>query len=191
MILICCLMAIFMLTKAQTNLETDNTDSAFWYKKFDRLNGLKIKPHGSTNQKEFVHQFVLHKGRLDNAFAYLKYTDLLSLEPGRFPINSDNVYAIVTASASKDFDQTRWEAHRNYAGIHYMISGEEKISIASVNGVTIVTHYDPSKDIAFYDASGKFNLANQSVFFIFFQQLDAHRPGIKLFESKKEKKIVI
>ncbi len=199
MILMCCLLATFILAYPQKKSEVSNADTASWtkkkaaewYKKLDWLNGLKIKPSGSVNQKEFAHQYHLHKQRWDKAFAYLKSTDLSSLEPGKFPIDSDEVYAIVTVSGSKDFNQTKWEAHHNYADIHYMISGEEKIGIASVNGATIVTSYDPAKDIAFYNATGKFYLANQGVFFIFFPQLDAHRPGIKVPESGKEKKIVI
>jgi len=191
--------ATFTLIKAQTNLEVTKVDTASWtkkkaigwYNKFDWLNGLKIKPHGTVNQKEFAHQYHLHKQRWDKAFAYLKSADLSSLEPGRYPIDGNNVYAIVTTSASLDYDQTKWEMHHSYADIHYKINGEEKIGIAPVAGSSIIKAYDPIKDIAFYKAKGKFYLSDQRFFFIIFPLLDVHQPGIKVSGSDKEKKLVI
>jgi len=125
------------------------------------------------------------------AFAYLKNTDLTALKVGRFQVWGDSVYVTVTESASKDSALTRWEGHKNYADIHYMITGKEKIGVGPLKGAKNIVPYDEIKDIGFYETQGKFYEASSQVFFIFFPNLDAHRPGVKVPDGGTEKKLVI
>lgn len=161
-----------------------------WYKSREWLNGLKLSPHKSVNKAEFAHQYQLRKEWWDKAFAYLKETDLSRLKLGDHPIVGEDVFARVTEGPTKAFKDTKWEAHRNYVDIHYVISGQEKIGIAPFSTATVVQEYDPVKDIGFYNATGKLYQSSPGTFFIAFPE-DAHRPGIKAEGSNEIKKVVI
>jgi YhcH/YjgK/YiaL family protein len=161
-----------------------------WYKHKDWLNGLKLTPHESVNINEFTLQYHLNKAYWDKAFAFLKEHDLKTLAKGRYQIDGDNVYAMVTEDPSKDFDKTTWESHRKYIDIQSVITGEEKIGVYPVTKATITKEYDTTKDLANYSADGKLYSATPGTFFIFFPS-DAHRPNITPGGNLVVKKIVI
>ena len=92
---------------------------------------------------------------------------------------------------TKDEENTRFEAHRKYADIQYLISGQEKIGISPLEKSTVTIPYNEEKDICFLHSDVKnYRLANSEKFFIFFPD-DAHRPGMKAGEKEWVKKIVI
>ena len=161
-----------------------------WYKEKSWLNGLKRSPHKSINKVEFARQYQANKMWWDKAFAYLRETDLAKLQPGRYAIDGENVFAIVSEGLTKELDKTMWEAHKNYQDIHFVINGKEKIGITPVASASITKEYDVSKDIAFYTSEGKYYLSDTNNFFIAFTE-DAHRPGVKAEGSDTVKKVVI
>ena len=126
----------------------------------------------------------------DKAFAFLKEHDLDQLAPGKYPIDGDEVYAMVTENPTKDMDQTNWESHRKYVDLQYVIRGKEKIGVAPVAKATVTREYDDAKDLANYKSEGKFYVARPGTFFLFFPQ-NAHRPNVKVDGSEKDKKIVV
>ncbi len=168
--------------------QTKATDR--WYAEKSWLNGIQRTPHESIDKQEFVKQYNQNKALWDKAFAYLKETDLVNIKPGRYAIEGENVFALVTEGATKDLDKTRWEAHKNYIDIHAVIRGKETMGIAPVSGAVISQEYDASKDIAFYTSEGKYYTSDTGNFFIAFTR-DAHRPGIKADGADSVKKVVI
>jgi len=165
--------------------QTDNLyDGRTW------LNGLQMQPHSSIDKATFERQYKLHKDYWDKAFAFLKNSNLQTMAPGRYAIDGDNVYAMITENPTKDLDSTKWESHRNYIDLQSVISGEEKIGVAPVNGLTVIMPYDAGKDLANYSGNGTFYTANPGTFFLFFPQ-DAHRPNVTTGGNQPDKKIVI
>lgn len=125
------------------------------------------------------------------AFDYLKNTDLAALNTGRYFLKSDSLIVIVDEYNTKNPEETKYEAHKKYIDIQYLIKGEEKIGVSKLQKDSkVVISYDETKDIAFYDmAEENYRTANSSVFFIFFPE-DAHRPCVKTDENSPVKKIV-
>lgn len=115
---------------------------------------------------------------------------LTKLAPGKYPIDGDNVYASVTYDPTKDFDKSRWESHKKYTDLQYVISGEEKIGMKPADKLTVTQPYDEEKDIAHYSGPGKIYLAKPRTFFLFFPGT-AHRPNITMNGNKPDQKIVI
>lgn len=161
-----------------------------WYNQKDWLNGLARTPHPSVNKQEFAKQYQAGKELWDKAFNYLRQTDFVNLKPGKYAIDGENVFALVSEGATKELDKTMWEAHKNYQDIHFVISGKEKIGITPVTSATISKEYDASKDIAFFTSKGKYYVSSPENFFIVFTQ-DAHRPGVKTEGADTVKKVVI
>ncbi len=186
---ICFITLSFLSINAQPN-NGSNKEIRSWYNSREWLNGLKLKPHKSVNKQEFSKQYHLNKIWWEKAFSYLKETDLAALKPGKHLIDGENVFATVSEGPTKDLVQTKWEAHKKYLDIHYVIEGKEKIGIAPVSSASVLQEYDSAKDIAFYTSKGKYFQSSPGTFFIAFPT-DAHRPGVKAKGYDKIKKIVI
>jgi len=161
-----------------------------WFKQKDWSNGWKVEPDKSINIQEFAWQYHQNKKYWDEAFKFLQSHDLKTLAKGRYPIDSNFVYANVTEDPSRDFDKTNWESHRRYVDLQYVIDGEEKIGVFPAVKAQLIKPYDENKDVANYVADGPLQSATPQVFFLFFPT-DAHRPNITPGGNKVVKKIVI
>jgi len=162
-----------------------------WFNDGEWGNGLKLKAHESVDKVEFATQYHKNKALWDKAMAYLKNTNLDSIAVGKYPIEGDALFATVTENPTKDFDQTKWESHKKYIDIQYIIRGKEKMGIAPQATATVTTPYDETKDVANYSSNeGKFFEAVPGTFFIFFPR-DAHRPNTKIEGCDRDKKIVL
>ena len=161
-----------------------------WAEDREWANGSTVKLTPSVNYVEFAKQYHANKAAWDKAFAFLTNPKLDTLKPGKYVIDGDNVYAMISDGPTKDFDKSAWESHKNYIDLHYVISGTEKIGAAPVASAKVTVPYDAAKDIANYTAEGKFYEAVPGEFFLFFPS-DAHRPGIKNGNIDHDKKLVI
>jgi biofilm protein TabA len=178
------------LATAQTTVKEINK----WYNSHAWLHGIDRKPSPTINKAEFAKQYKAHQPWWDSAFAYLKQTDPATLKPGRYTLyGNDDVYVNVTETSPKNKEDVLFEAHKEYADIHCVVSGEEQIGIAPYASAVLKKEYDPAKDIAFYTTSdGKYYLSGTSTLFIMFPEQDAHCGGIKTNESSGTiKKIVV
>ena len=161
-----------------------------WYQQKEWLNGLQLTPHESVDKATFARQYQLNKEYWDKAFLFLKNNNLQTMAPGRYAIDGENVYAIVTENPTKDLDSAKWESHRNFIDIHAVVTGEEKIGIAPVSNLSITMPYDAAKDLINYSGEGTFYTAVPGTFFLFFPQ-DGHRPNITTGGNKPDKKVVV
>lgn len=180
----------FFLIISTLTLSVSAQSAHKWLKKKEWAGGLQLVPHRSVNVKEFARQYKLNKFYWDEAFAFMKKNDLLTLPKGKYPIDGDNVYATITEDPSKDFEKTNWESHRKYIDLQYIISGEEVMGISPVSKATVTKEYDEKKDLANYSAEGKLQHSVPGTFFLFFPT-DAHRPNITPGGNKVVKKLVI
>lgn len=163
-----------------------------WFEKHEWLKGWNVKPDASINKKEFAHYYFKNRERWDKAFAFLRSNDLKSMEPKRYDIDGDNLYATISEAMTKNEEDAKFEAHRKYIDIQYVISGSEQMSITPMSDKNEeVAAYDPAKDIEFMTVKGTSSyVATPDKFFIFFPS-DIHRPGVKVGENKQVRKIVI
>ena len=166
----------------------DSTEK--WYARRAWLNGVKLTPHASIDKEEFAKEYHAHKDWWDKAFTFMKNTDLAALKPGDHPIDGDNVFARVTETPLKQLDSSRWEAHKDYHDIHYVIRGKEKIGIGLVSTATVIVPYDIKRDIGFYEGKGNYYIGDTTNFFIAFTK-NIHRPGLQIDGKSTIKKLVI
>ena len=184
------LMSLSIFSQVSNSETWTKEKSIHWMKTGAWKNNLHAKAHGSVNPEEFAWQYHNNQALWDKAFAFLNRKDLDTLSPGTYPIDGENVYAIISQYVPKDLDKTKWESHRKYIDLHYVIRGKEKIGVAPVSRAKVTKAYDETKDIAHYESPGKYYTAEPGTFFLFFPQ-EAHRPGIKADGSDQVKKLVI
>jgi YhcH/YjgK/YiaL family protein len=187
-VLLIILIATVKIAGAQT---TDSVKTANkWVKSKVWAKDLKIKADPSINNIEFKKQYEGNKELWDKVFKFLGDPKLATLAPGKYVIDGDNAYATVAEGAPKNIADVKWESHRKYIDLQYVIAGKVKIGVAPISAATVTMPYDKTKDIANYTAEGKFYIATPEIFFLFFPQ-NAHRPDIKVDGYDTLKKLVI
>jgi YhcH/YjgK/YiaL family protein len=115
--------------------------------------------------------------RMKTGLEYIAKTDFSKLEPGKYEIEGSDIFALVQAYESIPAAQGKWECHRNYIDIQYIISGTEMIGCNNTAKMKVTTEYNPDKDIAFLSGDGDFVTYSAGAYGIFFPE-DAHMPKI-------------
>jgi YhcH/YjgK/YiaL family protein len=163
-----------------------------WFATGEWLNGWSVLPDASINKKALAVSYFKNKERWNKAFKFLKNSDLRKLELKRYDIDGDNLFATISEYVSKNEETTKFEAHKKYIDIQYVISGKEVMNIAPLTTVKeVLTPYDATKDIEFVTVNKVVNYkATPGNFFIFFPG-DAHRPGLRDGENSQVRKVVV
>lgn len=113
---------------------------------------------------------------------------------GKVELDGRNVYAIIQSYNTKDeADSPRFEAHRKYIDIQFLLAGRELMGWAPLESLTITEPYDSDKDILFGTApksSSAFTsfTAGQA---IMLSPADAHAPGLTSSNPCDVKKVVV
>ncbi len=113
---------------------------------------------------------------------------------GTVEIDGRNVCAIVqTYETRKEDSAPRFEAHRKYIDIQFLLSGCELMGWAPEHAVEITEAYNEDKDILFGtvpDSSSAFTFFRAGQAIVLFPS-DAHAPGLAKGRPQKVKKVVV
>lgn len=126
----------------------------------------------------------------EKGFQYLKETDMANLTEGRYDIEGDTVFVLISSYDTKKPEEKKPEAHRKYADIQYIIKGSEKIGYTHLEDQKITLEYNVENDIIFYDEVSFYFKLPVGKFTIFLPD-DIHMPGLIDGEVKKVKKAVV
>ncbi len=127
--------------------------------------------------------------RLKKAFEYLASVDPVAMPEGRYEIQGEEVYMMISERDLKPIDQEKPEAHDKYIDIQVVVSGQEGFGWLPREACTAPKgEMDPVKDILFYgDRSQTYFTLVPGQFAVFFPW-DTHAP---LLGEGKVKKAVI
>ena len=179
-------------TSNQTNPEnwTDKEVDA-WFDKQEWLNGWEVQPDASVDKRELAVYYHKNPERWNKAFRFMKSEDLKNLPAGVTEVDGKNLFVAISEYNSKEKPETRYESHKNYIDIQYVIDGEELIGVTTADKVKVDEPYDSEKDLAFYTfEGGDYRKATPENFMVFFPD-DVHRPSLKSGESVPVKKAVV
>lgn len=124
------------------------------------------------------------------ALKFLENNNLSEYKSGRHEIDGDEIFVLVQNYQTKQLSEGKFEAHKKYIDIQFIIEGKEKIGYTHISNLSETTEYDESKDIVFLEGNGDFVTAEKNMFVIFFPE-DAHMPGIETNSQGYVKKAVI
>lgn len=120
------------------------------------------------------------------AFDYMRDTDLFVLTPGRYPIVGDELFAIVEQVPGKTKEMAKLEAHRKYIDIQLVLEGDEQMGWKPLaDCLNPVGEHSEEKDIRFFhDAPASWVAVPPEHFCIFFPE-DAHAPLVGSGQVRK------
>jgi YhcH/YjgK/YiaL family protein len=93
---------------------------------------------------------------LEAGFVFLETNDLAALSLGKHVIQGEEVFALAMRAPSKSPQEARFESHRDYIDIQFLLSGEEGIGVLPVGQLQGATPYDATKDLIFYDTPARY-----------------------------------
>lgn len=108
---------------------------------------------------------------------------------GKVSLDGEN-YANVEEYTTKTHDKCLFEAHKKYADIQILLSGEERLDYSEEKG-TIVQAYDYERDIMFLNANETESIILDGTNFVLLLPEELHRPQMCIKESQFVKKIVV
>lgn len=127
--------------------------------------------------------------RIKKGLEFLIDNDLNSLEPGKYDIEDDNIFVMIQEYETINVEHGRFESHKKYTDIQFMILGEERMGYANVEGLKVAEQH-LEKDLMFLNGKGDLLLVNQG-FFTIFSPEDAHMPTLSVKEPQYVKKAVV
>ena len=101
-----------------------------------------------TDIKHIVNQVSMTTA-LKKAIDFLQRPDIHYLLNGRVDIDGKHVFALVQRYETVLADNPRFEYHRTYMDIQYIVPGEEILGWAPAGRMVISEAYDTEKDVCF------------------------------------------
>ena len=86
---------------------------------------------------------------LDTAIDYLATADLSALQPGRNEVDGDNVFINRFGYTTLTPEEAAWEGHAQYADLHVVLAGEERIGVTDAARLTPTTRDEGSDFIGY------------------------------------------
>ena len=101
-----------------------------------------------TDLKDIDHQISMTLA-LKKAIEFLRLRGIHDLPDGKVEIEGNEVFAVVQRYETIKADAPKFEYHRKYIDVQFIVKGEEVIGWAPADRVTISEPYDADRDICF------------------------------------------
>lgn len=135
--------------------------------------------------------YVLGEG-VRMALEYIRETDLLSLAPGRYPIDGDRVFALIQEPTTQSRDRAPFENHKRHADLQTTLRGVEYVGYCPIGKLTPKGDYDVESDVQLYSGEGDLLMRNDAgKSFALFYPEDGHQPYVTLGDPAPIKKVVV
>lgn len=129
---------------------------------------------------------------METAVSFITGLAAPSLPFGDFTVEDGRVYGFCRYFDLKPEGRLRYESHRRYIDIQYLLEGCEEMLCADTGSLGILSSYDPEKDIAFHEDAGRFvRLTLHPGDFAVFFPADAHKPCCAAEGCERSRKIVV
>lgn len=128
--------------------------------------------------------------KLYNILLFLKNNDCRNIK-SKTVIVEDESFCNFISFMSKPEEICKYEAHKKYIDLHFIVSGVERIDTADVCNLNIDTAYDEEKDIAFYTGKNSTKSYLREGDFMVCYPSDAHKVGMMEDKEALIEKIVV
>ncbi len=98
-------------------------------------------------------------------------------EPGRYTVDGDSIFVNMAAYTTKPHAECKYENHKRYIDIQYVLSGAERIDLIDADKLTVTEDKYADGDIAFFaDSEAQTSVNLQAGDFVLIFADEAHRP---------------
>ena len=136
---------------------------------------------------------ILYPKVLQKGLAYIKNTDFSKMADGKYEIDGEEMFVIVSKYAPDKKENRKTETHTKYIDVQYVDSGEELIGFSRLSDKAEISEvYSEEKDTAFYQSveNENYSKVSQGMYAICFPW-DIHRPGCISQKDVMVRKVVL
>ncbi len=174
--------------------EFDIRDISAWQENWFAAGGTQQRKAGTvivTDLKRIDSHFDMPL-EITKAVEFLRLRGINELPDGRVEIDGDRVFAIVQRYDTVKADEPKFEYHRKYIDVQYLVSGEEIIGWTPSDRITVTDPYNAEKDIAFGTTARKWTpVYLQGGWAAVFWPEDGHAPRLAAGSPSPVMKIVV
>jgi YhcH/YjgK/YiaL family protein len=134
--------------------------------------------------------FYGNKSKLAELLLYMSKITIENFPGETVRLDGDRLYANPVRLATKLEEECRFESHRRYADVHYIVAGREKIVVKDIGQVCVCQTYDPQDDICFYNGEGGVACILEPGCFLVCYPQDAHKVNIAVDGPETVTKLV-
>jgi len=116
--------------------------------------------------------------RFVKAFDYAKVTDFAAMPDGTYPVEGDEVRALVQRYTTKPASEGRWEAHRAHIDLQMVVTGEESVGVAPI-GRLVAEPYNAERDLLWLTGEGDRVTLRPGEFVLLWPE-DGHMPSMAI-----------
>lgn len=115
---------------------------------------------------------------LRTAIEYLQQSDFARMDDGKYQLDGDRLFAMVSRYRTKLPAEAVWESHRRYIDVQFVVQGVERLGYVPLDRPPAVkTPYDAGRDVIFYEAgTDTLRFAAGQIAILFPD--DIHAPGL-------------
>ena len=128
----------------------------------------------------------------EKAFDFIKKAIAENLPVGKYELDGKNLFASVQEYTNKNYEDAKFEGHREYIDIQFIVTGEERMDVVDIQKANKMIDYNPEKDVEFFTdtdlASVSTVTANE---YCIFYPNDIHKPGLAVKEKSQVKKVLV
>ena len=137
------------------------------------------------------HLYFDKAGPLHKALSFVTGFDT-SQPDGRYDIDGDNIYAMVTTYDTKPAGSLKFEAHKKYIDLQLLLEGTEFLDVTLSESCKIDTPYSEQNDVEFFESPQNFStvLLEPGNFALLYPH-DIHRPCRMIKTEKQVRKMVL
>lgn len=164
-----CMLAVCLSVSAQSGKKVKSISPEKWVKSKVWSEGLKAKPHSSTNLAEFKAQYEANPEQWKAAFRWLASHDLTTIE------------------------KRTSESHRKHIDLQYVVKGTERFALLDHESSKANCEYSEKKDVIHYDFDPEKTTFIDSVpgeFFLFFPS-DWHIAKIATDKEDQDIRVIV
>lgn len=162
-----------------------------WFAQQEWLEGWNAAPDASINKRSFAIHYYKNPKHWKQAFEFLAGADLKKMPLGKQELEGKHLFVALDEYTTKDKQDTKYESHKKYIDIQYIIEGEELMGLSTLDKLETTDPYNPESDLAFYAYEGGDYIKCTPANFVIFFPEDAHRPMMKATKNSTVKKIVV
>jgi len=124
------------------------------------------------------------------AFDFIRATDFSKTPAGKHELDGERMYYLMNVYETAQEDTLKYEAHKKYIDIQFVVQGEEYFGWNSLNKMQVNEVYQEEKEVAFFEGSGFKIPAQNNHFYILFPN-DVHKPNVVMNTPIPMRKVVI
>ena len=123
-------------------------------------------------------------------FASLLHNGGASVPEGKYFVGKDGIFFCVSEYTTRSVENSKWEAHKEYADLQVVLNGEEHILISDIDTMETGAYHEESDYLECKGEPMHTLKLNENICVLLMPE-DAHMPGISVGNNPKAVKKVV